>query len=151
MTMRQASTGRATLGDSMRVARGAARLFAVVVLVTCTAVTGQPAAGARSNGPLVAFDGTGTGSSRTSTFRLPEPWSLHWSFDCSSSLVGPGLFSVEVEVAGSPPTHDLGIPRLVRFATSGSGIDRYSSGDYRAFLRIASQCSWTVRAVRSPS
>jgi hypothetical protein len=135
----------------MRVNRGAAGPLAAVVVVLCVVVSGLSAAEASSTGRVVVFDGTGDGSSRTSAFRLPDAWNLRWSFDCSSSVSGPGIFSVEVLEAGSPPRHDPEIPRLLRFATSGSGVDHYSSGAYRAFLRIASQCSWIVKAVRAPS
>ena len=98
--------------------------------------------------PAVVLDVAGSGSRRTPRFRLPDQWTLKWSFDCVSSTSGPGVFSVEVVRAGSPPEYDPQIPRLVRFDTAGSGLERYDRGGYRAFLRVASQCRWTLKATR---
>ena len=108
-----------------------------------TVAIGVPAVGAASaKGP---YDFSGDGSARTPAFRLPDPWSLNWSFDCSASVPGPGVFSVQVvAVDGHATRLDLRFPRLLRYDTVGSGIERYDHGGTRAFLRIASQCSWTL-------
>jgi hypothetical protein len=117
-----------------------------------SAVASAPiAVGETTKPPVSIFDAAGSGSSTTAPFRLPDQWSLRWSFDCSRSIAGPGIFSVEVVATSSRPRHDPQIPRLLRFATSGFGIERYARGGHRAFLRIASECAWTVKAAGLPS
>jgi hypothetical protein len=136
----------------IRAKRRCIELCAVALVVIAGAVAGAPAAvGGTATSPASIFDAAGSGSSTTAAFRLPDQWSLRWSFDCSRSIAGPGIFSVEVVATSSRPRHDAGIPRLLRFGTSGYGIERYARGGHRAFLRIASECAWTVRAARLPS
>jgi hypothetical protein len=119
---------------------------AVLTAVLTVVVSVSAAGAAGGKGP---YDFSGSGSTRTTVFRLPDHWSLKWSFDCSQSIAGPGVFSVQVvEVGSSAPQLDLRIPRLLRFDTAGFGIEHYDEGGHRAFLRVASQCSWMLRAER---
>jgi hypothetical protein len=108
-------------------------------------VYGPVADGEAGQAALMVLDEAGIGSSRTRVFRLPTRWSLKWSFACSSSLAGPGLFAVEVVQVRPSRRLDLRLPRLLRFDLEGSGVERYTTGGYRAVLRVTSQCSWTLR------
>jgi hypothetical protein len=135
-------------------------ICAAVVLVIVAVVGGvggaggaagdPPAVRARgSKEPAVILELAGSGSRRSESIQLPGRWALKWSFDCRPpSIAGPGVFSVEVIRAHGRPRRDPQIPRLLRFDTAGSGLERYGGGGYRAFLRIASQCPWTLRATR---
>jgi hypothetical protein len=119
----------------------------VTAVLTAVLATGTGVSAAGAADGTVPYDFSGNGSTRTTSFRLPDRWSLRWSFDCSKSIVGPGIFSVQVvEVdSSSGPRLNLRIPRLLRFDSAGSGVESHEQGGHRAFLRIASQCSWTVR------
>jgi hypothetical protein len=127
------------------------RIVAIALLSALLTVTvGAPPVGAASVKDPHEF--SGSGSARTPTFELPDQWTLKWSFDCSASISRPGIFSVQVVVADANAARlNLLIPRLLRFDTEGSGTEHYDHGGHRAFLRIASPCSWTVKAARLAS
>ena len=120
------------------------RTFVAAMLVAIfTVCAGVPAASGA--GPDVAQDFSGAGSIRTRGFQLPGHWTLTWSFDCAGSVTGPGVFSIQVvQIDASSSQRHVRIPRLLRFDTAGFGAERYDQGGNRAFLRIASQCAWTV-------
>jgi hypothetical protein len=55
------------------------------------------------------------------------------------------VFSIQVvQIDSSSSRRNVRIPRLLRFDNAGFGSEQYDQGGTRAFLRIASQCSWTV-------
>ena len=108
---------------------------AVLTAVLTVVVSVSASGAAAGKGP---YEFSGSGSTRTTGFQLPDHWTLKWSFDCSQSISGPGVFSVQVvEVGSSAPELNLRIPRLLRFDTAGSGVQQYDEGGHRAFLRIA--------------
>jgi len=123
------STGRRYLpGRYSRV------LAPILLLVTTTGVIGIASpAGADT----ASFSSTTIGTSgSTSSFNQTGPWTIAWSYDCSSAYGATGNFIVNVN--GS--TVDEGVNEL---GGGGSGTDYYyDTGTFN--FAVISECNWTI-------
>ncbi len=95
-------------------------------------------------GPVTVFSASGSGSKNTQVFNTPSEWQLQYTFDCSA--FGPeGNFIVDAEPASGG--YDPRAPRVNDFGPGKSDVT-YAHNDAGAkFLRINSECDWSVRVV----
>lgn len=98
---------------------------------------------AAPTGPVTLLSLSGSGIKNSQTFTVTGPWTINYSYDCSSFLNSSGNFIVTVaDSSGSPvefPVNELGTK-----ATSTS--QAYSTGALH--LEMNSECDWTVKATQ---
>ncbi|MGA7419451.1 MAG: hypothetical protein WBW80_15755 [Acidimicrobiales bacterium] len=126
--------------------------------------TTKPKAAAKKpppkKGPTVIFQQTGTGTSTTATFTAPNAgWNLKWNYNCAASAIpdgnggtipdsGTGDFFVEVAQApGKGTMASLEDQPVNQGPGAGaSGTEHYHYGGGGVYLKIDSECAWTVVA-----
>ena len=84
------------------------------------------------------LDISGSGTHSTEIFSVNDEWELDWSYDCSD-YGNTGNFIVSIEGADS----DLSVNQL---GSGDSGTENYHQGG-NIYLKIISECKWTVRAI----
>jgi hypothetical protein len=102
----------------------------------------------------VLLDEAGNGSTVTEIFAAPRNWDLKWTYDCSTTPRGEGIFSVQQFLLGTNEGADspnIDAPRLRVDGAHGSGVTHYDARAGTSYLWIVSECKWTVRAVSRPS
>jgi hypothetical protein len=97
------------------------------------------AAEAAREAAKVAFDDSGSGIHSTESFDVNGEWELQWSYDCSNFEGNNGNFIVEVDGDVS----DV----LVNELGSGNSGTEYVHQGGTVYLKINSECDWTVKAV----
>jgi len=120
--------------------------FSFTVFSDCTwTIAVRPATAVALSLPA-SFSATQTGSSGlTQRFAVSSPWSLSWSYDCTS-LGSYGYFAVSVVQPTGDAASDSG-PSEDGF--SGSGTDYYTdTGTFS--LDVSSLCNWTITVQPSP-
>jgi hypothetical protein len=110
----------------------------VTVPTTATTTTTTPP------GPI--FMQSGTGISSTATFEVPSEWNLVWHYDCSSSG-GTGNFIVSI--ANSDGSSDFSSAGVNQLGAGGDGTEHYHADPGSKFLKVNSECAWTVTVVRA--
>lgn len=113
---------------------GAIVLLALVFGATQIAAPAAPAGPARV---IASF--SGDGSDETAQFTVRGDWNLAWQYDCSA-LGQAGNFVVST---------DDGEQLLNELSTGGSGTVPASDDGVR-FLRVVTECSWSVNVVGAP-
>lgn len=96
------------------------------------------AAEAAREAAATAFSDNGSGIHSTEYFHVNGEWELDWSYDCSN-VSGSGNFIVEV----NGDVNDL----LVNELGSGDSGTEYVHAGGDVYLKINSECDWTVKAV----
>jgi hypothetical protein len=118
---------------------------ALFVAGACIAVAAGSAGGMRPNQvPAPIFTQSGSGTAQTSTFRVPSNWDLSWHYDCSN-FGTTGNFLVQIfDYYGNNSTLDLDNQGVNQLGQSGTSVEHYHSGRNTKFLKIDSECAWTV-------
>jgi hypothetical protein len=93
-------------------------------------------------GPI--FTQAGTGTAQTATFKVPNNWDFAWHYDCSNFGTS-GNFSVQIyDYYGNNSQLDLDNQGVNQLGPSGTSTEHYHSGGNTKFLKIDSECAWTV-------
>jgi hypothetical protein len=130
-----------------------------------TASTGAPAATPTAPptaapvtvpaGPI--FTQTGSGTATTASFKVPNSWDMAWSYDCANFYGGSGNFIVSIYdltgsaggTASSGGSLDFDNQGLNQLGANGSGVEHYHSGGNTKYLKIISECNWTVTVTKA--
>ena len=118
------------------------RRWLVVGISLTTALTGLVVV--LGEGPAAADTATFTSgaigsSGNTPAFNQSGPWSMAWSYDCSS-FGSAGNFSVSINQPGNDLSEDIGPNEL---GNGGSGTDfYYDTGTFS--LAVNSECDWSI-------
>jgi hypothetical protein len=123
------------LGRSVRLLAPCLLLSGLVVLVA-----GSPAGADTTTFTSAVVGNTGS----TSNFSQTGPWTMAWSYDCST-FGSQGNFSVNVTQPAGDGAVDLGTNEL---GDGGSGTDYYyDTGTFS--LSIDSECDWSITVTPS--
>jgi hypothetical protein len=91
----------------------------------------------------------GSGTATTSSFKVPSSWNLGWSYDCSQNLGGQGNFIVDIyDDYGQKSQPDFDNQGINQLGAKGQGVEHYHSGGNSKFLKIGSECPWTVTVTK---
>jgi hypothetical protein len=94
--------------------------------------------------PHVLLNRTGFGEAQTAAFITTTNWSVTYIFNCST-LGSPGNFLMYVDNTNGTANHDAGISSLALYG--GETTHYHDSGEH--YLRINSECSWTIKVVNN--
>jgi hypothetical protein len=98
-------------------------------------------------GPI--FTQSGSGTATTSSFKVPSSWDLGWSYDCTQTFGGQGNFAVDIwDDYGQKSQTDFDNQGVNQLGANGSGTEHYHSGGNTKFLKILSECPWTVTVTK---
>jgi hypothetical protein len=87
----------------------------------------------------IAFVDSGSGIHSTEVFHVNGSWELQWSYDCSGFSSDGGNFAVMID----GDVQDVLVNQL---GTGDSGTEYVHEGG-NVYLKINSECDWTVKAV----
>jgi hypothetical protein len=91
------------------------------------------------------FQQTGAGTATTGSFKVPSTWDMVWSYDCSRTFGGQGNFIVEIyDDYGQKSTVDFDNQGINQLGAKGTGIEHYHSGGNKKFLKVVSECPWSL-------
>ena len=120
--------------------------LACVTLALVASPVGAASLPTKSNRGVV-LQQSGTRSSTTKAFVVPETWTLEWSFNCAKSPLGEGSFVVTVHpVAGTNVGAAEG-QKIDESGPSGSGRQVYDTGG-RKTLVIVALCPWKLKVLK---
>ena len=127
------------------------RKLLVLVLAAVCAVAGVVASGGSAVAAAAPiFTQTGSGSAQTGVFKVPSDWDLAWSYDCSNFFGGSGNFVVSIyDYYGQNSQLDLDNQGVNQLGKSGTSTDHFHSGGNKKFLKINSECNWTVTVTKA--
>jgi Protein of unknown function (DUF2510) len=131
---------------------------------TTTTSTGAPAATPTAPptappatvpaGPI--FTQTGSGTATTASFKVPNSWDMAWTYDCANFGTS-GNFVVSIydltgsaggteESGGSVDFDNQGVNQL---GANGSGVEHFHSGGNTKYLKVISECNWTLTVTKA--
>lgn len=113
---------------------------AIVLLALLLAGCGQIRTSDKPTGPpKVLYQQTGSGSTTTPRFKVPDDWALVWAYDCSGHQI-EGNFIVDFNGFDGflNPVNQLGV--------KNNGVENLHHGG-KGYLEVISECSWSFQAM----
>jgi len=76
---------------------------------------------------------------------VPSEWNLQWHYDCAQ-FGSTGNFIVNV--TSSDGSDDISAAGVNELGPGGDGIEHYHADPGSKFLKVNSECAWTVNVIR---
>jgi hypothetical protein len=105
-------------------------------------------------GPI--FTQTGSGTATTASFKVPNSWDMAWTYDCANFGLS-GNFIVQIYdltgsaggTAASGGNLDFDNQGVNQLGANGSGVEHYHSGGNTKYLKISSECNWSLTITKA--